>query len=156
MTTAVAHRGPDADGFYVGPGIGLGHRRLSIIDLSTGDQPLTNEDRTIWVVFNGEIYNFAEVRAELVAHGHTFRTNSDTEVIVHAYEQWGELSVERFRGMFAYAVWDEPRRRLTLAQHVIGAGKQHRSHARLRHCGEALFAGKFEVIGRQRGEFGRK
>jgi len=125
MTTAVAHRGPDADGFYVGPGIGLGHRRLSIIDLSTGDQPLSNEDHTIWVVFNGEIYNFAEVRAELVAHGHRFRTNSDTEVIVHAYEQWGELSVERFRGMFAYAVWDEPRRRLVLVRDRLGVKPLH-------------------------------
>jgi asparagine synthase (glutamine-hydrolysing) len=125
MTTAVAHRGPDADGFYVGPGIGLGHRRLSIIDLSTGDQPLSNEDRTIWVVFNGEIYNFAEVRAELVAHGHTFRTNSDTEVIVHAYEQWGEGSVERFRGMFAYALWDEPRRRLVLVRDRLGVKPLH-------------------------------
>src|SRR5262245_22306081 len=125
MTTAVAHRGPDADGFYVGPGIGLGHRRLSIIDLSTGDQPLTNEDRTIWVVFNGEIYNFAEVRAELVARGHQFRTSSDTEVIVHAYEQWGEQSVERFRGMFAYAIWDEPNRRLVLVRDRLGVKPLH-------------------------------
>ena len=89
MTDVIAHRGPDADGFYVGPGIGLGHRRLSIIDLSTGDQPLANEDRTIRVVFNGEIYNFAELRAELIAHGHRFRTHSDTEVIVHLYEEEG-------------------------------------------------------------------
>ena len=125
MTTAVAHRGPDADGFYIGRGIGLGHRRLSIIDLSTGDQPLTNEDRTVWVVFNGEIYNFAEVRADLVAHGHRFRTNSDTEVIVHAYEQWGERSVERFRGMFAYAVWDEPNRRLVLVRDRLGVKPLH-------------------------------
>src|SRR5215813_5777548 len=125
MTTAVAHRGPDSDGFYIGRGIGLGHRRLSIIDLSTGDQPLTNEDRTIWVVFNGEIYNFAEVRADLVAHGHRFRTSSDTEVIVHAYEQWGERSVERFRGMFAYAVWDEPNRRLVLVRDRLGVKPLH-------------------------------
>src|SRR3984893_13033320 len=86
MTSVVAHRGPDADGFFVGPGIGLGHRRLSIIDLSTGDQPLTNEDRTIWVVFNGEIYNCAEIRTELESFGHRFRTRTDTEVIVHGYE----------------------------------------------------------------------
>ena len=125
MTTVAAHRGPDADGFYIAPGIGLGHRRLSIIDLSTGDQPLANEDRTIWVVFNGEIYNFAEVRAELVAHGHRFRTNTDTEVIVHAYEQWGEGSVERFRGMFAYALWDEPRRRLVLVRDRLGVKPLH-------------------------------
>ena len=120
MTSAVAHRGPDSDGFHVGRGIGLGHRRLSIIDLSTGDQPLANEDRTIWVVFNGEIYNFAEVRAELEAFGHQFRTHSDTEVIVHAYEQWGERAVDRFRGMFAFAIWDEPRRRLLLVRDRLG------------------------------------
>jgi asparagine synthase (glutamine-hydrolysing) len=120
MTTALAHRGPDADGFYTGPGIGLGHRRLSIIDLSTGDQPLANEDQTIRVVFNGEIYNFAELRTELVGCGHRFRTQSDTEVIVHAYEQWGERAVDRFRGMFAYALWDEPKRRLMLVRDRIG------------------------------------
>jgi asparagine synthase (glutamine-hydrolysing) len=120
MTTAVAHRGPDADGFYVGRGVGLGHRRLSIIDLSTGDQPIANEDHTIWVTFNGEIYNFAEIRSELVSAGHRFRTNSDTEVIVHAYEQWGDRAVERFRGMFAYAVWDEPKRRLVLVRDRLG------------------------------------
>jgi len=120
MTTAIAHRGPDSDGYYVGPGIGLGHRRLSIIDLATGDQPLSNEDQTVWVIFNGEIYNFSEVRLELQRAGHTFRTNSDTEVIVHAYEQWGEAAVERFRGMFAYALWDERRRRLMLVRDRLG------------------------------------
>jgi asparagine synthase (glutamine-hydrolysing) len=120
MTTVIAHRGPDADGFYVGDGIGLGHRRLSIIDLSTGDQPLANEDRTIWVVFNGEIYNFADIRLELEAFGHRFRTHSDTEVIVHAYEQWGDRAVDRFRGMFAFALWDEPRRRLLLVRDRLG------------------------------------
>jgi asparagine synthase (glutamine-hydrolysing) len=120
MTTVVAHRGPDSDGFYVGRGVGLGHRRLSIIDLSTGDQPLTNEDRTIWVVFNGEIYNYAEIRTELELGGHRFRTHSDTEVIVHAYEQWGERAVDRFRGMFAFALWDEPKRRLLLVRDRLG------------------------------------
>jgi len=120
MTTVIAHRGPDSDGFYVAGGIGLGHRRLSIIDLSTGDQPLSNEDGTIWIVFNGEIYNFAEIRAELEAHGHRFRTHSDTEVIVHAYEQWGDRAVDRFRGMFAFALWDEPKRRLLLVRDRLG------------------------------------
>ena len=120
MTTAVAHRGPDADGFYVGAGIGLGHRRLSIIDLASGHQPLANEDQTVWVVFNGEIYNFAEIRAELVSGGHRFRTHSDTEVIVHAYEQWGERAIDRFRGMFAFALWDEPKRRLLLVRDRLG------------------------------------
>jgi asparagine synthase (glutamine-hydrolysing) len=104
----------------VAPGIGLGHRRLSIIDLSTGDQPLSNEDGTVWTVFNGEIYNFAAVRAELIAHGHRFRTESDTEVIVHGYEEWGELCVEKFRGMFAFAIWDALARRLVLARDRLG------------------------------------
>ena len=120
MTDVIAHRGPDAAGFHVAPGIGLGHRRLSIIDLATGDQPLSNEDGTIWTVFNGEIYNFAEVRAELIAHGHCFRTHSDTEVIVHGYEEWGELCVEKFRGMFAIAIWDAVARRLVLARDRLG------------------------------------
>jgi asparagine synthase (glutamine-hydrolysing) len=120
MTDVIAHRGPDAAGYHVATGIGLGHRRLSIIDLSTGDQPLTNENGTIWTIFNGEIYNFADVRAELVAHGHRFRTGSDTEVIVHGYEQWGERCVDKFRGMFAFAVWDATARRLLLARDRLG------------------------------------
>ena len=120
MTDAVAHRGPDAAGYHVAPGIGLGHRRLSIIDLSTGDQPLCNENGTVWTVFNGEIYNFAEVRAELQAHGHRFKTGSDTEIIVHGYEQWGERCVDWFRGMFAFAVWDSAARRLLLARDRLG------------------------------------
>ena len=120
MTDAVTHRGPDAAGYHLAPGIGLGHRRLSIIDLSTGDQPLSNEDGTIWTVFNGEIYNFADVRAQLVAHGHRFRTGSDTEVIVHGYEQWRERCVEKFRGMFAFALWDSTARRLMLARDRLG------------------------------------
>jgi asparagine synthase (glutamine-hydrolysing) len=120
MTDVVSHRGPDSSGYHHAPGIGLGHRRLSIIDLSTGDQPLANEDGTVWTVFNGEIYNFAEVRAELLAHGHRFRTSSDTEIIVHGYEQWGERCVDRFRGMFAFAVWDGKARRLLLARDRVG------------------------------------
>jgi asparagine synthase (glutamine-hydrolysing) len=120
MTDAVSHRGPDAGGYYLEGAIGLGHRRLSIIDLATGDQPLGNEDGTVQVIFNGEIYNFAEVRHELIAHGHRFRTNSDTEVIAHGYEQWGENCVDRFRGMFAFAVWDAKARRLLLARDRLG------------------------------------
>jgi asparagine synthase (glutamine-hydrolysing) len=120
MTDAVAHRGPDAAGYYHAPGIGLGHRRLSIIDLATGDQPLANEDGTVQVVFNGEIYNFADVRTELLARGHRFRTSSDTEIIVHGYEEWGDRCVDRFRGMFAFALWDAPKRRLLLARDRLG------------------------------------
>ena len=120
MTDSIAHRGPDSAGYFRAPGIGLGHRRLSIIDLVTGDQPLANEDGQVQVVFNGEIYNFADVRAELVSLGHRFRTSSDTEIIVHGYEQWGERCVEKFRGMFAFAVWDGRERRLLLARDRLG------------------------------------
>jgi asparagine synthase (glutamine-hydrolysing) len=120
MTDVVTHRGPDSGGYYFGDGVGLGHRRLSIIDLSTGDQPLTNEDRTVWVVFNGEIYNFADVRVELESLGHRFRTRSDTEIIVHGYEEWGASCIERFRGMFAFALWDARAKRLLLARDRLG------------------------------------
>ena len=120
MTTTLRHRGPDAEGYYRADGVGLGHRRLSIIDLTTGDQPVSNEDGSVQVVFNGEIYNFADLRSELKAAGHRFRTNSDTEVIAHGYEQWGDRCVERFRGMFAFALWDGKRRRLLLARDRVG------------------------------------
>ncbi|HEY2150034.1 MAG TPA: asparagine synthase (glutamine-hydrolyzing) [Vicinamibacterales bacterium] len=125
MTSIVMHRGPDAGGIFVGAGIGLGHRRLSIIDLSSGDQPMTNEDRTIWVVFNGEIYNFADIRAELECFGHRFRTHTDTEVIVHGYEQWGDRVVDRFRGMFAFGLWDSRKHRLLLVRDRLGVKPLH-------------------------------
>jgi asparagine synthase (glutamine-hydrolysing) len=120
LTTTMTHRGPDADGFFWGAGAALGHRRLSIIDLSTGDQPIYNEDGSRVVVFNGEIYNFREVRAELRGRGHRFATASDTEVIVHAWEEWGEGCVSRLRGMFAIALWDKRRRQLLLARDRVG------------------------------------
>src|SRR5260370_274109 len=105
MTGVIRHRGPDADGFHRGPGVGLGHRRLSIIDLSTGDQPMYNETRSVAVVFNGEIYNYPELARELEARGHTLATRSDTETLVHAYEDFGLEFVNRLRGMFASALW---------------------------------------------------
>jgi len=120
MTRAIRHRGPDGSGSYLSGPVGLGHRRLSIIDLAGGAQPISNEDETIQIVFNGEIYNFIELRAELVAKGHVFKTESDTEVIVHAYEQWGEACVTRFNGIFAFALWDENHRRLFLARDHLG------------------------------------
>jgi asparagine synthase (glutamine-hydrolysing) len=120
LTRTLSHRGPDADGFLFGDGVSLGHRRLSIIDLSTGDQPIYNEDRTAAVVFNGEIYNFQELRAQLVRCGHRFATASDTEVIVHAWEEYGDAFVARLRGMFAIALWDLRRRRLLLARDRVG------------------------------------
>ena len=120
MTASISHRGPDGDGQYIDHEIGLGHRRLSIIDLGGGAQPLANEDRTLQIVFNGEIYNFIELRKELAGFGHQFRTRSDTEVIVHAYEQWGKDCVSRFNGMFAFAIWDTNKRELFLARDHLG------------------------------------
>jgi asparagine synthase (glutamine-hydrolysing) len=120
MTDAIRHRGPDGEGFYHAPGIGLGHRRLAIIDLVGGVQPLFNEDQTVCVVFNGEIYNFQPLIAELTACGHVFRTRSDTEVIVHAWEEWGEACLDRFNGMFAFALWDSRSETLFLARDRLG------------------------------------
>jgi len=120
MNESQHHRGPDEGGLHIEPGIGLGHRRLSIIDLSTGQQPLYNEDRSVCIIFNGEIYNYQELIPELTGFGHTFRTRSDTEVIVHAWEQWGEACVERLRGMFAFALWDGNRETLFLARDRLG------------------------------------
>ena len=120
MNQSLFHRGPDEGGVHFEPGVGLGHRRLSIIDLSTGQQPLYNEDKSVVVVFNGEIYNFQDLVPELQALGHTFRTRSDTEVIVHAWEAWGEECVQRFRGMFAFAIWDRNRDTLFLARDRLG------------------------------------
>src|SRR6478672_3101479 len=120
MAHVLAHRGPDGEGLYIGEGVGFAHRRLSIVDIATGQQPLANEDGTVWVAFNGEIYNFASLRAILEGRGHRFRTHSDTEVIVHSYEEWGDHCVDRFRGMFAFAVWDSSRRRLLLARDRVG------------------------------------
>jgi asparagine synthase (glutamine-hydrolysing) len=120
MLQAIGHRGPDDEGCYVGGPVSLGSRRLSIIDLAGGHQPLFNEDQTIGVVHNGEIYNFRELRSELEGRGHTFRTHTDTEVIVHLYEEFGERCVEKLRGMFAFAIWDERARTLVLARDRIG------------------------------------
>jgi asparagine synthase (glutamine-hydrolysing) len=120
MLDTIVHRGPDDFGVYIKANIGLGSRRLSIIDLETGNQPISNEDGTIWVIYNGEIYNYQTLRAQLEAKGHLFHTNSDTEVIVHLYEEVGEHCVEQLRGMFAFALWDEPDQKLVLARDRIG------------------------------------
>lgn len=120
MRDVIAYRGPDGAGLVVDEHAALAHRRLSIVDLAGGHQPLANEDDSIWVTYNGEIYNHASVRQELEAAGHRYRTKSDTETIVHAYEQWGDGCVHRFRGMFAFAIWDTPKRRLLLARDRLG------------------------------------
>lgn len=120
MNASLRHRGPDDDGFYVNGGVGLGMRRLSIIDVKGGRQPVHNEDKTIWAVFNGEIYNYRELRGRLEAAGHYFYTDSDTETLVHLYEEYGDEAVSRVRGMFAYALWDEKRRRMIIARDRLG------------------------------------
>jgi asparagine synthase (glutamine-hydrolysing) len=136
MADALVHRGPDEEGLYLngpaaasqrsrggppsGASVGLAHRRLSIIDLATGQQPLANEDQSVWIVFNGEIYNFAQLRGELSSRGFRFRTSSDTEVIVHAYEEWGEGCLSHLNGMFAFCIWDDRRQQLFLARDRIG------------------------------------
>jgi asparagine synthase (glutamine-hydrolysing) len=120
MTRVITHRGPDEDGFYTDARVGLGMRRLSIIDLSTGKQPISNETNTIHVVFNGEIYNYCELRDQLLARGHVFRTHSDTECIVHGYEEWGADVANHLRGMFAFALWDSARERLLIARDHFG------------------------------------
>lgn len=120
MAGAIGHRGPDAQGVWTGRHVGLAHRRLSIIDLEGGDQPIGNEDGSVQVVFNGEIYNYRQLRDELIGKGHSFRTHSDTEVLVHLYEEMGERLVERLRGMYAFAIWDARRRQLLLARDRVG------------------------------------
>jgi len=127
-TSTLVHRGPDADGYLFGPGVALGHRRLSIIDLAGGDQPIHNEDRTKSVVFNGEIYNFRDLRADLAARGHRFATASDTETIVHGWEEYGDACIGRLRGMFALALWDGPARRLLLARDRVGKKPLYYTH----------------------------
>jgi len=120
MLNTLRHRGPDDEGVYTAPHVGLGHRRLSIIDLDMGHQPLTNEDGSIWITFNGEIYNYQELRNFLVSKGHVFRTHTDTEVIVHLYEQLGPKCVEELRGMFAFGIWDANTQSLFLARDRVG------------------------------------
>ena len=125
MNNAQAHRGPDEGSLHIEPGLGLGHRRLSIIDIATGQQPLFNEDGSVVVVFNGEIYNYQQLIPELQALGHVFHTRSDTECIVHAWESWGEACVQRFRGMFAFVLWDRNQQTLFMARDRLGVKPLH-------------------------------
>jgi asparagine synthase (glutamine-hydrolysing) len=120
MTGTIAHRGPDDEGYYIAGDVGLGFRRLSIIDLAGGHQPMSDQENSVWVVFNGEIYNFPELRRQLEAYGHTFRTTCDTEVIVHGYKQWGDDVLNRLNGMFGLAIWDARKQRLVIARDPFG------------------------------------
>src|SRR4051812_38865230 len=142
MCDAIRHRGPDDEGLLVEDGVGIGMRRLSIIHLSTRHQPIHNEDRTVPFVFNGEIYNFRELRETLEAAGHHFSTNTDTEAIVHAYEQWGKAAIARLRGMFALAIWDRRRRSLLIARDRIGIKPLYYAEA----AGRLYFGSELKTI----------
>src|SRR5687767_6811987 len=142
MCNAIRHRGPDDDGFYINGAVGLGMRRLSIIDLAFGQQPIHNQDRSSWIVFNGEIYNYLELREKLEKLGHTFYTNSDTEAIVHAYDQYGSDCPKHLRGMFAFAIWDEKTQELFLARDRVG--KKPLLYAQLND--QFLFASEFSAL----------
>jgi len=144
MSATLVHRGPDSAGSVVREGVGLAARRLAIIDLETGDQPIANEDETLYVVQNGEIYNYGELRRELGRAGHRFRTHGDTEVLVHAYEEWGDMFPRRLRGMFALAIWDESRRRLLLARDPYGIKPLYYRAA----AGELQFASELRALPR--------
>src|SRR4029077_8657281 len=120
MTESIRHRGPDDEGYYISGPAGLGFRRLSIIDLAGGHQPMSDPEETVWVIFNGEIYNFKELRAELEKCGDHFRTNSDTEVIVHGYKKWGTEVLNHLNGMFGLAIWDVNNQRLVVARDAMG------------------------------------
>jgi len=143
MTDSLAHRGPDGEGYHVAGAVGLGHRRLAIIDLSSaGHQPMANEDGSVWITFNGEIYNFHEVRKTLESLGHRFRSGTDTEVVIHAYEEWGVDCVHRFNGMFAFALWDQSSRQLWLVRDRLGVKPLFYAH--LPHC--LLFGSEIKAI----------
>ena len=151
MCDAIRHRGPDDSGQYVDEVAALGMRRLSIIDLSTGHQPMANEDETLWVVFNGEIYNYQPLGRELRERGHRFRTASDTEVIVHAWEEWGQGALQRLHGMFAIAVWDTRSRTLWLARDRPGIKPLHYALSRRWHplrLGDQVVAGRSGIPAR--------
>lgn len=128
MCSVIIHRGPDEDGFYFDDNVALGMRRLSIIDLVTGRQPIANEDKTVWTIYNGEIYNFPELKKDLLSRGHTFSTNTDTEVFVHLYEEMGPDFVKKLNGMFAIALWDTKRKRLILVRDRVGVKPLHYLH----------------------------
>src|SRR5437762_11524383 len=143
MSDAISHRGPDDDGFYFGDGAGLAMRRLAIIDLKSGHQPIHNADRTAWIVYNGEIYNYRELRKDLESRGHRFYTDSDTEAIVHAYDEYGTDCPKYLRGMFALAIWDERDRSLFLARDRVGKKPILYSH---QPNGDLIFGSEFQAL----------
>src|SRR5204863_6282721 len=143
MNCAIVHRGPDEDGFYIKDNVGLAMRRLSIIDLAGGQQPIRNSDGTKWIVYNGEIYNYQELRQGLLERGHVLYTNSDTETVVHLYEEFGPDSLRHLRGMFAFAIWDETDRSLFLARDRVGKKPLLYSH---QPDGSLIFGSEFTAL----------
>src|ERR1044071_3512639 len=142
MMDSLAHRGPDGQGTYIDGIAGLGHRRLSIIDLHTGGQPIANEDKTVWVAFNGEIYNYRALRGRLLNLGHRFGTQTDSEVIVHLYEEYDIDCVKHLRGMFSFAIWDENKRRLFASRDRLG----QKPFFYVQHENELLFASEIKSL----------
>ena len=142
MLDSIEHRGPDDQGIYRSGAVGLGHRRLKIIDLKTGKQPLCNEDGTVWIVYNGEVYNYKELSSYLVQKGHRFKSTSDTEVIVHLYEEFGAECVTRLRGMFSFALWDDNEKTLLLARDRVGIKPLYYYHT----SESLLFASEVKAI----------
>ena len=143
MNLAIAHRGPDDDGFYVKENVGLAMRRLSIIDVSGGHQPIYSPDKTKWIVFNGEIYNYQSLRSDLDDRGHKFYTKSDTEVVLHLYEEYGADCLKHLRGMFAFAIWDEVEKTLFLARDRVGKKPVLYSH---QANGDLIFGSEFQAV----------
>ncbi|MBA3691932.1 MAG: asparagine synthase (glutamine-hydrolyzing), partial [Acidobacteria bacterium] len=143
MNACIVHRGPDDDGFYIRENVGLAMRRLSIIDIAHGKQPIHNHDKSKWIVFNGEIYNFQELREDLEKRGHKFYTNSDTEAIIHLYDEYGADCVQYLRGMFAFAIWDEREKSLFIARDRIGKKPLLYSH---QPNGDLIFGSEFRAL----------
>src|SRR6266550_8069618 len=142
MTDTIRHRGPDDFGFYRDPHASLGFRRLAIIDVAGGHQPMTNEDESCWIIFNGEIFNHASLRPALEKAGHRYTNRSDTETILHAYEEYGPACVEKLRGMFAFAIWDTQRRRLFIARDRLGKKPLYYAE----HDGALLFGSELKCL----------
>ncbi|MBK8302204.1 MAG: hypothetical protein IPK98_01840 [Chloracidobacterium sp.] len=143
MNQAILHRGPDEDGFYVRENVGLAMRRLSIIDLASGQQPIHNADKTKWIVFNGEIYNYQDLRKDLEERGHKLYTKSDTEVVLRLYDEYGEGCLQHLRGMFAFAIWDETEKTLFLARDRVGKKPLLYSH---QTSGDLIFGSEFQAV----------
>src|SRR5678815_3532813 len=143
MRDVITHRGPDDEGIYIDENIGLGHRRLSIVDVASGHQPMTNEDGSLYIIYNGEVYNHSDYREDLEARGHVYRTHCDTETILHLYEDYGDACVEHLRGMFAFAIWDRNKRELFIARDRLGVKPLYYVHS---DDGSLYFASEIKAL----------